>query len=1054
MSAPIAGRRRGIASSTEVGKRADAAPPDESGLPDWLMVPTLSPSGRSDTYGSPTSIHSVSHRQSDGPTGGHSQQSISPLMGEAQPSSPLPFFLDPSAADPPFLGPSNAPLPKSPFSPVPFAVEQDQKEKKLLMEELNDLVKEQQKVEEAVKALENATHSECEEVKLLTGELEQYRKEIEQVENSLKALRQSTRDETSLQQKEQEEHSRVISEAYAVEKRAEWESMLTSIKSALETQQAEVEAKELLVVQMKDRLGACPAEAAATAELESKMIVLLRKMRGDFNLYLRPLLSHSIHEHFSSAQVERLEVEATDFRNQREMLDQFKEDQKQKRDYFIKEQRARHVKRMDDIYGAVRRQWLLEKQRREEAVDQQLSAFKSSLLETSEKQRNIVESSLASYLTQSRESFASTEKALRIEERHYQEKLRSDLSLYQQRVSAELASFKSSRDAFRRPSGVSDGVGAAHRCLDWSASDRLQSQVKQLKQIIRRDMTMLQGTAFIPSLMQGEPASRLSPPSQQQKEIEEKEREWERSLIEAQQPLRQLQLSTDQLNATLRSISDKVKSVGHSTHESRQRLLTLQEGVRSTRRAWERNALRQISRVGVNPAGSESDGGSSLRTPEMWVNEFLLRVKDKGRMSVQLQQKLRELRLTFTRVLGLGVGTLEKEFFSVMKKVREVLEVYEEMRGVETNMASQKGLLEAAQQELVVASEKLQADTDSFHAHRGALDEKFKEFVLSLPPACGDMVFPLSAGDGGSTSPSRGDQHRRARKRRRTMGSGGGRFRSRFGRRTVFFVVRSPSSSPAAISEQEKGDCPPPTTTSSVMAPSSHSDSSSMVVIPDRSSSAARLQLDTLKPPQAAAASSGSRTSHCSSSIHLASETERSSTSGLVEPSEGLELHEIKHLSHVYLHQKYQELLRRELGSSSTSPDSFTSSRPLTSHFMEELGAGEFISRPTVLGTDEGSQLLDALEEPKSSTIPYSLAREEARSHSPSVRHTEEAEWRDLPPAPREDVHGEKEASGTERMHQPPLHAHQDHSIPIVDETPIGRSLTSPSTLSEYASES
>lgn len=326
-----------------------------------------------------------------------------------------------------------------------FAWEQEQKEKKALLDELEQLKRDEAKVKESVEALEKGTHEEWDVVNRLKAELDKYKEELSTADSRLKEL------ETA-QEKKSLEETLSLAKADAERETAAMISALTaqlvatrvSLEEAVQQQTHATSIQRTLVKEMTERVAAGPHTGVMTI-LETRLQELMREMRRDFSFYVKPLLARVVQEKSAEAHRQRTEILAAGSRRRWESFLAFRDAQHAAREAFKKQQAEKNRNEMDHIWVMMQSQWEKENTRREERVHTALAGFQAAILETSKHQVGVLEDTLKTHLRESREALRALERQQQRERQQWSEKLRRELHVFQQRAQAERRSFLSTR---------------------------------------------------------------------------------------------------------------------------------------------------------------------------------------------------------------------------------------------------------------------------------------------------------------------------------------------------------------------------------------------------------------------------------------------------------------------------------------------------------------------------------------------------------------------------------------------------------------------------------
>lgn len=326
-----------------------------------------------------------------------------------------------------------------------FALEQEQKEKKALLEEFEELKREEAKVRESVEKLEKGSHEECSILKGLTTEMDKYKEELSHAESRLEALRASQQGEEreqSLSALTADKERETVAVVQALT--AQLGATKAKLEEGVQQQTKATEVQRRLVEEMTARVAAGPHTAVMT-KLESRLQELMREMRSDFCFSVKPLLARVVREQSNDIHHARTQDLAASARRRWEALLAFRDAQHTAREVFKKEQAEQNKQKMDRIWASVQQQWEKERKYREERATTELAAFQSTLYDTSRQQLAVLEHSLKSHLDHSREGFRALERRQKSELQRWREKLQRELGVFKQRTQAERRSFISSR---------------------------------------------------------------------------------------------------------------------------------------------------------------------------------------------------------------------------------------------------------------------------------------------------------------------------------------------------------------------------------------------------------------------------------------------------------------------------------------------------------------------------------------------------------------------------------------------------------------------------------
>eukprot|EP00796_Vickermania_ingenoplastis_P006712 gene6712-4809_t len=719
MSAPIAGRRKGIApAATDLS--ATQAPTAESNMPDWLLGPEATPpppTQRPATLQEPPL----------------STSATTPWLGAAsstKTAAPIPGFLgnDSSASQEPqhssksltFLemlesendggtnGRQSASQPsQAAVVEVPFSYQQlDHKEKLALVEELEQLSREEHAAREAVQALESGTHETCAEVTLLTAELHKYQEELKGATEQVASYSKTQDGEMSQRHAEEAQRLETSINAFRAELESQLGGSLTNLERAVYDTTEAVAAKRQLLEAMRERLSVTRNEGASQF-LESRLVSLLRTMRSDFSLQVKPLLSRAIHDNFAEAHLQRMEIFTKDKKEQWDKFSQFRDERSKAREDFQSVQREAHVRAMDDVFGQLKRQWDTEKHRRETRGEEQLAAFRAAISATATQQSQLLETTTSSHLKSAADAMRSLDARYRTEERHLREKRAQELQLLQQRIQAELRTFMGSRKL------ASTGVPSLRFEVDVSCFEMSRNRLRSIKREIDTEAQLLKQRATCGSSN----TEHLS--------IVERERAFDAQLAEMRGPSGRLDLAARGLHSALASIEEKIKTISTRTRDGRQRVMALREGTEMTRRTWERAALGELASAATTPSTS-----GALPRRDAWVVDLLGKTAERASRMLTQGKELRRAREVFTSAVGREVGKFEKCYSATTHRMKAIIELYEALRVVESHAEANRCVLAAAQNEFNAATAAVKTDHEQLEELRERIDGQLYRSTL------------------------------------------------------------------------------------------------------------------------------------------------------------------------------------------------------------------------------------------------------------------------------------------------------------------------------------
>lgn len=659
MSAPIAGRRKGVVAPKPVDA-LDSSVQQESDVPDWLLG-----GGGRDTS-SRVDVSVV----------------IPPPVQENHSLS----FLD-------MLDQDEAPSPAQVHSvpaylqPTPLVSSRDDKERQSLMDELEAIQLEQQKVTESISNLENGSHSECHEVRLMTAELEEYRQKLKSVEVTREELKAHEANDDRSRAEEDNATIQVAANALSAELTAHKEIALTNLQQAIEAQEQSVKEKRSLLEEMKKRVAHVDHKEASAA-LESQLITLLRSLRADFTLGARVHLSKVVQEHCSKAQMQRLEVLSEAARRRWENFMEFRTEQHKARAEFQQTQREKRQWKIDSLAGTLKNAWQKGQEVREQRLREQRNLFFSEIHTIATHQEEFLLKAIASHRAETRQRLTALDSQYAAEERTFRESREREVAFLQHRIGCEAKALRSTLQL--RTSAIPEEK--RWRIGNLSLLEATRTRLQQAQKSVLMEAALL-------SAQSSQPSSSL-----EEAALKEKERDFSRSLETVRCSTDQAwEVMNRQMQDSMQAIERNVAAASQRVGDGRYRVSCLKEGISFLREEWEREVLSQLSRAGRRDS------------PDMPVTDHILTkllqsTEEQVLRTLHQQREVRRTRQAFTQAIGTEVGLMERSLSSVDRKTQAVLEQYEALRSVECAAASHQGLLEAAEEELAKAMKSIEKD--------------------------------------------------------------------------------------------------------------------------------------------------------------------------------------------------------------------------------------------------------------------------------------------------------------------------------------------------------
>ncbi|KPA81749.1 l6202.3-like protein [Leptomonas pyrrhocoris] len=721
MSVPIAGRRKGQATTPTTTTTTITTNTPVHGVPSWLDD---TPSVAAPSSASPSAFpqpSTVLPSSSDTTSAGF----LSPSAFSA--TSAFPAFEGTNVSVPAFLRHEEtqrhtAP-PASPASQLPTDVERSRR--LALSEELDSVTQQLIDVTGRVEVLQGDGHPAAAEVRELDATLGSLR------EKEAEATRRKAERDAQVQldaregapSAETHVDLNAATSAYRAECTQRHGQALDAVTSELQAQHSKNVA---LQKECEDAMSNTPesrCQAAAFQALQRRLQDGVRHLKQHFSQQCNSAVALSARTFLASARQQRSELFANDAARRAAKLQSYRAQRDTSAREFNAECHSIFQGRADSLFGALKTS--LEKRHRRLADErnQRLGAFHAQLHATTERGRVALEQQLRALterevaITAAQRDSANSELLLRRDE------LARQRRAFQSRAASEYQSLRETH-----------GDGAGRRGCPVTAASATKSCTTSFESLRRETEEMraklTQMALTLRTKQQGLP-SRYSPkqsplPGKAQLSFETTESQWRDFVLSVQQHRELLRTTIEELKTSTRSWSDGME-------RGRRQLTAQREEVRIVRRAWEGKIRSQLSSC-LTVQNTDVPPLASLTTSTL--ESLSRRVEDLR----QKQGALRSTRSAFAGQMAASVRSLRAYRTDTERLLGDVFSNFEVLRERSVQAELDELSLRSMQAQLEALYHHVSQEAHRLAAQKRSLDAVVKDMRAGHPVALPSII--------------------------------------------------------------------------------------------------------------------------------------------------------------------------------------------------------------------------------------------------------------------------------------------------------------------------
>jgi len=745
MSAPVAGRRRGLVAASNVPPPTSSLATQDDG-PSWLLgddAPTNTNTNANTSIGAvvadapranTNTLSFLDDSDDDAPAAPppRAATTSSPQPPPQPTSSATPAFLWDDAPPPPTTtsAPSaSAPIINTTQAAAPAAVVDRTgalvRQRDQLQHECQQLDEQLQTIQARVRTLEDGTHPIMVEVEALDAAMKVKQSTLDEAEKLQQQQQQSNTTSkgeddvgagdgaTPLPQEQQ-----VLLDAHRLELEASYQATLQTARDNLHQQQQQLTATQARWEAIKEEMFASSHDALALAEAD--VVKMMRQTQIDLAHHVHTAVPKCIRECMAEAGQQRFDVQQADRQHRFDALHHHQAEREASRQDFVEKRRECIRHRADDVLARLRVQMSKDAELRLDETRQRLAAYRVEAQQHHVEAHRVAQESLMREVALAQENLARHDHLHHEEERHLHKRRAEELHVFQQRAAHErrtlasthTAKYMSAEAENKEPQALSDAV--VKRLHDGAES--LLTRLRRLKIGVETNADVLRRTSSSSS-------SAATPSAYTTFAATNARRAAMKTSAERiSRQVSEVVAARMALGSVGREMEQRVAELAKRVGTQRAKVDGLRASGAVARRQWERDVREQLSRTFTTNPNNVDVGVAGLpvlRDVEHEVVESLM-----ARLATlhQHHQHTQRVRHLFSEHVVQEVDRLGVQRRSLLQSMEAVMAQSEMLRRMHGEVEGRRVAAEMAESEIQEEEKMLAREVEVVEQLRQALD--------------------------------------------------------------------------------------------------------------------------------------------------------------------------------------------------------------------------------------------------------------------------------------------------------------------------------------------